>query len=132
MRTRCAISVRRVDPLVFVGYCLFRYPEPRGSVVLMNSLARFGLYIESALIVGVLAAATGCGSEPVGTGSQPMPPPTTPPTTTTPPPVMPPPVMPPPTDPPPMPPPPTGDWETLLTGDWTMAPGTEGYVCVRK
>jgi hypothetical protein len=25
----------------------------------------------------------------------------------------------------------TGEWETLLTGDWTMAPGTEDYVCVR-
>jgi hypothetical protein len=34
--------------------------------------------------------------------------------------------------PPPMPPPTVGGWETLLTGDWTMAPGTEGYVCVRK
>jgi hypothetical protein len=24
------------------------------------------------------------------------------------------------------------DWRTLITGDWKMAPGTEGYVCVRK
>jgi len=34
--------------------------------------------------------------------------------------------------PPPTVPPTAGDWKTLLTGDWTMAPGTEGYVCVRK
>ena len=42
--------------------------------------------------------------------------------------------MPPPTDPPPMPPPtpPTGEWKTLLSGDRTMDPGKEGYVCVRK
>ena len=31
-----------------------------------------------------------------------------------------------------MPPPTTSDWKTLLTGDWTMPPGTEGYLCVRK
>ena len=30
------------------------------------------------------------------------------------------------------PPPDTADWQTLLTGDWTMPPGTEGYVCARK
>lgn len=24
------------------------------------------------------------------------------------------------------------NWQTLITGDWTMPPGTEGYVCVRK
>lgn len=24
------------------------------------------------------------------------------------------------------------EWKTLLTGDWTRAPGTEGYTCVRK
>jgi hypothetical protein len=46
--------------------------------------------------------------------------------------------MPPPGDPPTQPPttppttPPTGDWQTLLAGDWTMAPGSEGYICVRK
>ena len=46
--------------------------------------------------------------------------------------------MPPPVDPPvdppvnPPPTPPNGDWKTLLSGDWTMAPGTEGYICVRK
>jgi len=34
--------------------------------------------------------------------------------------------------PPPATPPATGEWKTLLTGDWTMAPGTEGYLCVRK
>jgi Copper type II ascorbate-dependent monooxygenase, C-terminal domain len=25
----------------------------------------------------------------------------------------------------------TGEWKTLLTGEWTMPPGTEGYVCAR-
>jgi hypothetical protein len=25
-----------------------------------------------------------------------------------------------------------GDWQTLMTGDWTLAPGTESYTCVRK
>jgi hypothetical protein len=44
---------------------------------------------------------------------------------------MPPPSMPPPTEPPTTPPS-TSDWKTLLTGEWTMPSGTEGYVCVRK
>ena len=30
------------------------------------------------------------------------------------------------------PPPDTVEWQTLLTGDWTMPPGTEGYVCARE
>lgn len=25
-----------------------------------------------------------------------------------------------------------GEWRTLITGNWTMPPGTEGYVCVRQ
>ncbi|HUH04380.1 MAG TPA: hypothetical protein VML75_20435, partial [Kofleriaceae bacterium] len=25
----------------------------------------------------------------------------------------------------------TGEWTTLISGDWTLAPGTEDYVCVR-
>ena len=29
-------------------------------------------------------------------------------------------------------PPALSEWKTLLAGDWTMPPGTEGYVCVRK
>ena len=46
-------------------------------------------------------------------------------------------------DPPSPPPTPTSDasdappasdpaWQTLMTGDWTLPPGTEGYTCVRK
>jgi hypothetical protein len=102
----------------------------------MKSLARFWSVIESALIFGTVAAVVGCGSgEPTSSNDPTAPPPTTPPTTTTPPPTMPPPgdppTMPPPMPPPPMPPP-LGEWETLLAGDWTMAPGSEGYVCVRK
>ena len=95
----------------------------------MKSLARLWSRIESTLIVGTIAAAAGCGSsDPVDTGNNPQPPATTPPTTTTPPPSM-----PPPGDPPTPPTtPPTSEWKTLLTGDWTMSPGTEGYVCVRK
>lgn len=90
----------------------------------MNSLARLGRHIESTLIAGTLAAIAGCGSaEQGGTGNQ-TPPPTPPPGATTPP----------PTDPPtmPPPPPPTSEWKTLLTGDWTMPPGMEGYLCARK
>ncbi len=26
----------------------------------------------------------------------------------------------------------TGEWQTLMTGDWMLAPGTESYTCVRK
>jgi hypothetical protein len=81
-------------------------------------------------VIASLAHIAGCGSaEPAVSGSQTPPtttPPATPPTTT--PPTEPPPGEPPPTDPPPT----TSDWKTLLTGDWTMPPGTEGYVCVRK
>ena len=25
-----------------------------------------------------------------------------------------------------------GKWQELITGDWTMPPGEEGYVCARK
>jgi len=79
---------------------------------------------ESMLMFAVIAQIAGCGSaDPAGTGSEPPPSGTTPPTTTTPPPTM-----PPPTEPPPS----TSDWKTLLSGDWTMPAGTEGYVCVRK
>src|SRR5690242_6480777 len=118
------------NALVFVAYCLFPYRNGRGSVALMKSLAPLRSLVESALILGTFALA-GCGSsEPSSTSNTPEPPPTTPPTTTTPPPTMPPPGDPT-TMPPPMPPP-TGEWKTLLTGDWTMQPGMEGYVCVRK
>jgi hypothetical protein len=83
----------------------------------MNS-ARLRPRTESVLILAVVASIAGCGSaEPAGTGNQPPPP-----ATTTPP------TEPPPTEPPPA----TSEWKTLLTGDWTMPPGTEGYICVRK
>jgi hypothetical protein len=36
-----------------------------------------------------------------------------------------------PSEPTPSEPPPAGDWQTLLTGEWTRSPGTEGYTCVR-
>jgi hypothetical protein len=89
--------------------------------------------IEYTLIFGAALLFAGCGSAENTSTGNPSPsattPPTTPPTTTTPPPTT-----TPPGDPPPPPPttPPTGDWLTLLSGDWTMAPGTEGYICVRK
>jgi len=84
----------------------------------MTSLARSRFRIESMLTLVVLVHIAGCGSaESASTGNQPQPPATTPPTT-----------MPPPTEPPPS----ISEWKTLLTGDWTMPPGTEGYICVRK
>jgi Copper type II ascorbate-dependent monooxygenase, C-terminal domain len=70
----------------------------------MKSLASFRSGYESWLIAVVLAAnVVGCGSADEGIGNQ------QPPTT-----------------------PPLSDWKTLLTGEWTMPSGTEGYVCVRK
>jgi hypothetical protein len=97
----------------------------------MKSLGRLCSRIESTLILATFASLAACGSaEPASTGNQPQPPATTPTTT---PPVMPPPTTEPPGTPPPTEPPPTtSEWKTLLSGDWTMAPGTEGYVCVRK
>ncbi len=69
----------------------------------MKRLPRLRSRHELTLIVAVLATITGCGSaEPVVPGHQPQPPAT------------------------------TSEWKTLLTGDWTMPSGTEGYVCVRK
>src|SRR5690242_18897297 len=84
----------------------------------MTLLARCLVRFESALTVGACVLAA-CGSAEPTTASEP--PPTPPPTT-----------PPPPTTTPPTDPPPTSEWKTLLTGDWTMAPGTEGYICVRK
>lgn len=83
------------------------------------------------MLIFAVASIVGCGSaEPAASGNQPPPMTTTPPpSTTTPPPTTEPPPPPPTTEPPP---PAISDWKTLLTGDWTMAPGTEGYVCVRK
>lgn len=103
----------------------------------MKSLARLRSSVEHALILGLVPAFVACGSsEPASNNNQPEPPPTTPPTGTNPPPTG---TNPPPTDgvpdsgqqPPPSDPG-VSEWKTLLTGDWTMAPGTEGYICVKK
>ena len=96
----------------------------------MKSLTRRRSHVEYAFVLSVAAVLTACGGAEQSGTNQP-PPATPPPSSTTPPPGTPPP-MPPPTDPPTTPPPTTSEWRTLLTGDWTMAPGTEGYVCVRK
>jgi hypothetical protein len=72
----------------------------------MKSLTRRPSQVEYAFVLGVAIALSRCGgAEPSGTH---QPPPAMPPSTT------------------------TSDWKTLLTGDWTMPSGTEGYVCVRK
>jgi hypothetical protein len=96
----------------------------------MKSLARIRSAVEHALILGLVPAFVACGSSEPASGGAPAP--TTPPTTTTPPPTGQPPTGEPPTGEPPTGEPPVSEWKTLLTGDWTMAPGTEGYVCVRK
>ncbi|MET0594147.1 MAG: hypothetical protein ABW133_15710 [Polyangiaceae bacterium] len=100
----------------------------------MKSLARLRSTVEHALILGLVPAFVACGSsEP--NNNQPEPPPaadagTNPPPTGE---------MPdsgqpgtPDSGQPPIGDPSVSDWKTLLTGDWTMAPGTEGYICVRK
>jgi hypothetical protein len=75
-----------------------------------------------ACVCGFGSALTACGSADESSPGT-MPPPATPPSGTPPPPTQ------PPGDPPP---PMTSEWKTLLTGDWTMPAGTEGYLCVRK
>ena len=84
----------------------------------MKSLPHFWPMIECALIAVGVAALPGCGSDgPSGSGAPDVPP-ATPPSSTTPPGTP--------------PPPSSAEWKTLLTGEWKMQPGTEGYVCVRK
>src|SRR5687768_4153050 len=97
----------------------------------MKSHLRRRSHLEHAFVLGLVCALTACGGADQSGTEQP--PPATPPATTTPPPPgTTPPTMPPPADPPTPPPPATSDWKTLLTGDWTMPSGTEGYLCVRK
>jgi hypothetical protein len=92
----------------------------------MKVLARRRIRFEYLLILTAASALSACGAAEQS-GSSHQPPPSPPPATTTPPPGTTPPV-----DPPVTPPPTLSEWKTLLTGDWTMPSGTEGYVCVRK
>jgi hypothetical protein len=101
----------------------------------MKSLARLRSSVEHALILGLVPAFVACGSSEPASNNDQQPPPGQPPTGD--PPTGQPPTGQPDAGQPPTGQPPTGDpavseWKTLLTGDWTMQPGTEGYICVKK